>query len=114
MIVIILESVTVGLRGELSRWLIEPHSGVFVGDVSARVRDRLWEKCISRKRSGGVVQIWSTNTEQGYKIRMAGSTKRELVEAEGLQLIRIPGEFAKAKRLGFMHEEDEKMQEDDD
>lgn len=99
MIVMILENVTAGMRGELTRWLIEPKSGVFVGDVSARVRDLLWDKCRNKKGEGGVIQIWSTNTEQKFKIRMEGETKRQLVEIEGLQLIMIPGEFAKAKRL---------------
>lgn len=99
MIVMILEKVTVGLRGELTRWLIEPRSGVFVGKVSARVRDRLWEKALDRKRIGGVIQIWSSNTEQHFKIRMAGDTSRELNEIEGLQLIKIPGEFKKSERL---------------
>jgi CRISPR-associated protein Cas2 len=99
MIIMILENVTVGLRGELTRWLIEPHSGVFVGHVSARVRDKLWEKSIQRKTAGGVIQIWSTNTEQKYKIRMSGDTQRELVEVEGLQLIQVPGEFKKSERL---------------
>ena len=45
MVVIILEKVSPALRGELTRWLIEPHPGVFVGHVSGMVRDRLWEKC---------------------------------------------------------------------
>ena len=99
MIVMILEKVTTGLRGELTRWLIEPHTGVFVGHVSARVRDALWEKALKRKRSGGVIQIWNTNTEQRFKIRMAGETKRNLIEVEGLQLVQIPGEFKKAERL---------------
>ncbi len=99
MIVMILEKVTSGLRGELTRWLIEPKSGVFMGRVSARVRDRLWEKCNRRKRGGGVIQIWNSNTEQGYKIRMIGDTSRSLIEVEGLQLVKIPGEFEKAKRL---------------
>ena len=39
MIVIALERVPVGLRGELSRWLLELRPGVFVGKVSALVRD---------------------------------------------------------------------------
>ena len=99
MIVMILEKVTAGLRGELSRWLIEPKTGVFVGHVSARVRDRLWEKCVSKRSKGGVVQIWRTNTEQHFQIRMTGDTSRELVKVEGLQLVRIPGEFKKANRL---------------
>lgn len=102
MIVMILEKVTAGLRGELTRWMIEPRSGVFVGHVSARVRDRLWHKSIQRKRGGGVIQIWSTNNEQHFEVRMSGDTSRSLIEVEGLQLIQIPGEFRKAARLGTM------------
>lgn len=90
MIVMVLESVPVSLRGELTRWLVEPHPGVFVGHVNATVRDRLWDKCRKRKRSGGVLQIWSTNTEQRFQMRTAGTTKRDVVEFEGLQLVRIP------------------------
>ncbi len=109
MIVMILEKVTVGLRGELTRWLIEPRSGVFVGHVSARVRDALWKKCIQSKRSGGVIQIWNTNTEQRYAIRMEGDTSRTLIETEGLQLIQIPGEFKKAGRLKIYKEKEEEI-----
>ena len=90
MLLMVLERVPRSLRGELSRWLIEPHTGVFVGSVSAMVRDRLWDKCRKRLRSGGMTQIWSTNTEQGYDIRMWGITQREVVDFEGLRLIRIP------------------------
>ena len=90
MIVIILENVPAALRGELSRWLIEPYPKVFVGHVSAIVRDRLWDKCCKSKRLGGVVQIWSTNNEQRFQMRMAGDTSRALVDMEGLQLVRIP------------------------
>lgn len=90
MIVMILESVPASLRGELSRWLIEPYPNVFVGHVSALVRDRLWDKCNKNKRLGGVVQVWSTNTEQRFAMRMCGDTRRAIVELEGIQLIRIP------------------------
>jgi CRISPR-associated protein Cas2 len=90
MVVMILETVPVGLRGELTRWLIEPHAGVFVGHVSAMVRDRLWQKCCQGLRAGGVLQIWSTNTEQRFQMRAYGDTRREIVEFDGLQLIRIP------------------------
>jgi CRISPR-associated protein Cas2 len=86
----VLESVPPSLRGELTRWLVEPHPGVFVGHVSALVRDRLWEKCNKRRKAGGVVQIWSTNNEQHFRMRMSGLTDREVVEMEGLQLVRIP------------------------
>lgn len=90
MVVMILEKVPAGVRGELTHWLIEVKTGVFVGHISARVRDKLWEKCVKAKRVGGVTQIWSTNTEQRFQMRMAGDTAREIVDFEGLQLIRIP------------------------
>jgi CRISPR-associated protein Cas2 len=90
MMVLILEKVPVSLRGELTRWLIEPYPNVFIGHVSGMVRDRLWEKCCKSCKTGGVVQAWTTNTEQHFKLRMFGNTKRQLLEVEGLQLIQIP------------------------
>ena len=90
MMVMVLESVPVGLRGELTRWLIEPHPGVFVGHVSGMVRDRLWLKCCQGLKGGGLVQIWSTNNEQRFQMRAFGDTRRDVVDFEGLQLIRLP------------------------
>ena len=92
MVVMVLEKVPVSLRGELTRWLIEPHPGVFVGHVNAMVRDRLWDKCCAAKRAGGVLQIWTTNTEQRFQMRAHGDTRREIVEFDGLQLIRLPAD----------------------
>ena len=90
MLVMILERVPSALRGELTRWLIEPHTGTFVGQVSALVRDKLWWKCVQSQDVGGVIQIWSTNTEQRFAMRKAGDTDRRIVDYDGIQLIRIP------------------------
>ena len=90
MVVIVLEKVPLRLRGELTRWLVEPRSGVFVGHVNAMVRDRLWQKCCNARGSGGVIQMWTTNNEQHFAIRMNGDTSRQIVELEGLQLIQVP------------------------
>ena len=97
MLVMVLEKVPVSLRGELTRWLIEPKPGVFVGHVSALVRDRLWEKCIKQRGEGGVIQIWSTNTEQKFELRSWGDTDRAMVEFEGLWLVRKRPNKEKAK-----------------
>lgn len=88
--VIILKSVPASLRGELSRWLIELCPGVFVGHVNAMVRDRLWEKCCAKIQNGGVIQLWSTNTEQKFYMRAMGEVGCEIVDFDGLQLIRRP------------------------
>lgn len=90
MVVMVLETVPVGLRGELTRWLIEPHPGIFVGHLSGMVRDRLWTSCCEKAKGGGVLQIWTTNTEQKFQMRSFGDTRREIVDFDGVQLIRIP------------------------
>lgn len=94
MIVMILENVPTSLRGELSRWLLEPQAGVFVGHLSARVRDKLWDKACQSKKAGSVLQIWSTNTEQRFQMRMFGRPSRYIRDLEGLQLIEIPHDLS--------------------
>lgn len=42
MVVIVLSACPAGLRGHLTRWLLEISAGVFVGHVSTRVRDLMW------------------------------------------------------------------------
>lgn len=88
MVVMILENVSPGVRGELTRWLIEPHPGVFVGHVSAQVRDLLWKQCCEACAGGGIIQMWSTNTEQRFAVRVFGSTRREIVDFDGLLFVR--------------------------
>jgi CRISPR-associated protein Cas2 len=96
MIVMLLEKVPLRLRGELTRWLIEPRTGVFVGHVNAMVRDRLWQKCCKARGMGGVIQVWSTNNEQHFAIRMNGDTSRQIVELEGLQFVQVPFEASES------------------
>lgn len=90
MLVMMLENTPASLKGELSRWLIEPKTGVFLGNPSARVRDRLWEKALSKCREGGVLQIWTSRCPQGYLWRSSGKLSREMVDVEGIALVRIP------------------------
>jgi len=88
-VVLILERVPPGLRGELTRWLLEPQAGVFVGRVSAMVRERLWEKACAQAREGGCVIIHSSDNEQGFKVRTRGRTARSIQDFEGLLLVRM-------------------------
>lgn len=90
MMVLVLEKVPVSLRGELTRWLLEPKTGVFVGRVSAQVRDLLWEMVEDKLKQGGGFLIHQSDGEQGFSMRQIGETKRELADFEGLTLIRRP------------------------
>lgn len=90
MIVLILESVPASLRGELTRWFVEPKVGVFVGKVSAQVRELVWEMICDKLKSGSALMLHSSNTEQGYAIKTHGEGSRELTDWEGLKLFRKP------------------------
>jgi CRISPR-associated protein Cas2 len=109
MVVMVLEKVSTSARGELTRWLLEVRNGVFVGHITARVRDKLWEKCIKNNPTGGVFQAWSSNNEQHFQMRISGDTSRRIVYEEGLQLIKIPGEQVKfAKRRAKQTKKEQK------
>lgn len=95
MVLMILERVSPSLRGELTRWLIQPQVGVFVGTVSALVRDKLWEKAVGSLeavkpgksgRRPGAMMIHSSNTEQGFAMRVFGQTDRRIQDFEGILL----------------------------
>ena len=91
MVVYILEKVPASLRGELTRWLLEPKTGVFVGRISAEVRDRLWEKIrSSRSQKGAAFMIHRSNNAQGFLLYSNGKTSRELVDYDGMTLVRKP------------------------
>ncbi len=87
MMVIVLERVPVGLRDELTRWLLELHAGVFVGRVSAMVREKLWELTCNRIKEGAGFLVYNSDTEQGFAIRTYGITKRKVEDFEGLLLV---------------------------
>ncbi|MGH2532277.1 MAG: type I-E CRISPR-associated endoribonuclease Cas2e [Thermomicrobiales bacterium] len=90
MMVLVLERVPPSLRGELTRWLVEPRAGVFVGRVSAMVRDRLWSRTCRAMKDGAGTLIYVADTEQGYVITTWGDTRRTVVDFDGLSLIRLP------------------------
>ncbi|HHY87753.1 MAG TPA: type I-E CRISPR-associated endoribonuclease Cas2 [Chloroflexi bacterium] len=89
MVIMILEKVPPSVRGELSRWLIQVRTGVYIGHVNARVRDKLWEKCVEARRAGSVFQAWSTNNEQHFSMRLEGDNDRQVVDMEGLQFVLV-------------------------
>lgn len=87
--VLILENVPASVRGELSRWFLEPKAGVFVGRVSALVRDQIWDKICGECRGGGSLLIYRSDSPQGFTMRTHGRLTRQLRDFDGLQLVKI-------------------------
>jgi CRISPR-associated protein Cas2 len=102
MMVMTLQNVPPALRGQMTRYLIETANGVYIGQVSARIRDKLWELCEKGLKEGVVFQAWSTNNEQGFAMRMSGG-ERCVIDWEGINVVLEPGrELTKTeqKRMG--------------
>lgn len=57
MTVIVLLAAPEGLRGHLTRWMVEVSAGVFVGDLSERVRNRLWPLLADHIGDGQAVMV---------------------------------------------------------
>jgi len=87
MLVIVLENAPPRLRGRMALWLLEVRAGVYVGDLSKRAREMLWEQITVGIEEGNAVMIWSTNTESGYDFQTIGTNRRIPVEFDGLKLV---------------------------
>jgi CRISPR-associated protein Cas2 len=87
MLVIVVENVPPRLRGRLAIWLLEVRAGVYVGNVSRRVREMIWETVIKGIEEGNAVMAWSMNTESGFDFLTWGANRREPVEIDGLKLV---------------------------
>lgn len=96
MTVIIVECAKPGLRGQLTRWMLEVRAGVFVGTLSARVRAKLWALVCRRNHQGGSLLIYRSPNEQGFMVETHGDTSRSIVDIEGLLLVRRPLEAPRA------------------
>jgi CRISPR-associated protein Cas2 len=86
-VVIATENVPPRLRGRLALWLIEVRAGVYVGDVSERVREMIWENIVAGIEEGNVVMVWSTNTESGFDFVTLGSNRRLPREMDGVKFV---------------------------
>ena len=89
MVVLVIDNGSEKLRGELTRWLMEVKPGVLVGNVSAMVREKLWDKVNRDSERRGAVMLFSMNTEQGFDVKMCGEPKRQVVDFDGIQLIEV-------------------------
>ncbi|MDZ4347193.1 MAG: type I-E CRISPR-associated endoribonuclease Cas2e [Candidatus Binatia bacterium] len=87
MLVIVLENAPPRLRGRLAVWLLEIRAGVYVGDVSQRVREMIWRQVVVGLEDGNAVIVWKTNTEAGYDFQTFGKNRRIPKEMDGVKLV---------------------------
>jgi CRISPR-associated protein Cas2 len=77
------------LHGYLSRFLIECSTGFYVGNISPRVVEGLWKRATDAALDGEVIMVTSSPaTEQGFQVRLHQISGRELIDQDGLILIK--------------------------
>jgi len=87
MLVVVTENVPPRLRGRLAVWLLEVRAGVYIGEVSKRVREMIWQQITVLAEQGNVVMAWATNTESGFEFQTWGENRRMPVDLDGLRLV---------------------------
>ena len=87
MLVVVTENVPPRLRGRLAVWLLEIRAGVYVGDVSRRIREMIWEQVTALAEIGNVAMAWATNTESGFDFQTFGENRRIPIDYDGLRLV---------------------------
>jgi CRISPR-associated protein Cas2 len=78
---------------------LEISAGVFVGKVSARVRELLWLRTVDMVKTGRAIMVYAANNEQGldFKVHRHDWTP---VEIEGLTLMLRPNSTAQSRPVG--------------
>lgn len=87
--VITLKKSTPSLRGDLSKWMQEIATGVYIGNFNARIREQLWQRVIQNVGKGEATLSYACRNEIGYDFK-THNTDREVVYFDGLPLVNLP------------------------
>lgn len=89
MTVVTLSKVPPSLRGDLTKWMQEIATGVYVGNFNTRVREQLWERIKQSVGSGEATMSYANRNELGYQFETY-RTHRQNVSYDGIPLVMIP------------------------
>lgn len=87
--VITMTNCPLSLRGDLTKWMQEIATGVYVGNFNSRIREELWERIENSAGNGTATMSFSSRNEIGYDFKTIHS-HREVIYSDGLPLVRIP------------------------
>lgn len=88
------------LRGDLTKWCQEMQTGLYVGNVNARIRELLWQRICENIGHGEATLVYNTDNELGYTFRTTRSDK-EIVDADGIPIMKRLFHAPTIKHRGF-------------
>lgn len=72
--------------------MLEIRAGVFVGSVTAAVRDQLWFLTCQQLKGGAGTLVYPDKNEQGFSFKLWGDPDRWVVDLEGLKVVQYRSE----------------------
>ena len=97
--VITLKKVPNSIRGDLTRWMQEIATGVYVGNFNSRVREYLWKRVTDSVGNGEATMSYACRNEIGYSF-CTWNTERQVVDYDGIPLVLLPPDPASEKSTG--------------
>lgn len=89
--VITIKNIKPSLRGDLSKWMQEISTGVYIGNFNSKIREKLWERVKENIIDGEATLSYYCNNEIGYSFDTYNSD-RKIFDYEGIPLVYIPTE----------------------
>ncbi len=87
--VITLKKVPQSLRGDLTKWMQEIATGVYIGNFNTRIREKLWARVVESVGHGEATISFAYRNEIGYRFDTINA-QREVVDYDGIPLILLP------------------------
>ncbi len=87
--VITLKKSTPSLRGDLTKWMQEIATGVYIGNFNARIREKLWIRITETVGDGEATMSYAYRNEIGYQF-VTWNTERENIDCDGIPLVLLP------------------------
>lgn len=84
--VITVKNVPKSLRGDLTKWMQEIATGVYVGNFNSKVREQLWSRVLDSIDGGEATISYSYRNEIGYSFDTINA-RRKVVELDGVPLV---------------------------
>lgn len=95
MLMIDLLDATRVLEGQISRKLLEVRPGVYVGSLSRRQMETLWNAVVESCPRAALL-VYAARNESGVTMKTLGNHRYKIVDCDGLQLI----SFQQTERVG--------------
>ncbi|WP_304083592.1 type I-E CRISPR-associated endoribonuclease Cas2e [Peptostreptococcus stomatis] len=84
--VITVKNVPKSLRGDLTKWMQEIATGVYVGNFNSKVREQLWNRVLDSIDGGEATISYSYRNEIGYSFNTINA-QRKVVDLDGVPLV---------------------------